>query len=288
MTVFGRDTVITCLQTLVFGPELARTALEVLAELQAKEDDPTHRRRARQDRARGPSRQGCPRLVRALLRDRRRDAALPDPALRGVAVDRRRCARPRPERAGAARARMDRQVRRPRRRRVRRVRAPRPSAGSTTSRGRTRGIRSASTTARWRSRRSRHARCRVTCTTRSDGIAELAREVWRDRELADRLEREAAELRERFDEAFWVEERGGYYALALDAREAEGRLALLEHRPPALERHRPAGTRRRGRRPADGRRAVVGLGRAHDVDAATPATTRSRTTTARSGRTTIR
>jgi hypothetical protein len=39
MTVFGRDTIITCLQTLLFGPELARTALEVLAELQAKEDD---------------------------------------------------------------------------------------------------------------------------------------------------------------------------------------------------------------------------------------------------------
>src|SRR5919198_5955197 len=35
MTVFGRDTIITCLQTLLFGPELARTALEVLAELQA-------------------------------------------------------------------------------------------------------------------------------------------------------------------------------------------------------------------------------------------------------------
>src|SRR5947209_1704800 len=41
MTVFGRDTLITCLQTLLFGPELARTALEVLAELQATEDDPT-------------------------------------------------------------------------------------------------------------------------------------------------------------------------------------------------------------------------------------------------------
>ena len=47
-------------------------------------------------------------------------------------------------------------------------------------------------------------------------MAELAREVWRDRELAERLEREAEELRERFDEAFWCEERGGYYALALD------------------------------------------------------------------------
>jgi glycogen debranching enzyme len=47
-------------------------------------------------------------------------------------------------------------------------------------------------------------------------MAELAREVWRDRELADRLEADAVRLRERFDDAFWCEERGGYYALALD------------------------------------------------------------------------
>src|SRR5204863_6352525 len=47
--------------------------------------------------------------------------------------------------------------------------------------------------------------------------AELARDVWRDRELAARLDREADELRRRFDEAYWVEERGGFYALALDA-----------------------------------------------------------------------
>ena len=40
MTVFGRDTIITCLQTLLFGPELARSALEALAELQSTEDDP--------------------------------------------------------------------------------------------------------------------------------------------------------------------------------------------------------------------------------------------------------
>ena len=31
-----------------------------------------------------------------------------------------------------------------------------------------------------------------------------------------RLEAEAAELQRRFDEAYWVEERGGFYALALD------------------------------------------------------------------------
>ena len=40
MTVFGRDTIITCLQTLLFGPELAVTALEVLGDLQATTDDP--------------------------------------------------------------------------------------------------------------------------------------------------------------------------------------------------------------------------------------------------------
>ncbi|HWC31543.1 MAG TPA: glycogen debranching N-terminal domain-containing protein, partial [Actinomycetota bacterium] len=40
MAVFGRDTLITCLQTFLFGPELARNALAVLAELQATEDDP--------------------------------------------------------------------------------------------------------------------------------------------------------------------------------------------------------------------------------------------------------
>jgi glycogen debranching enzyme len=46
-------------------------------------------------------------------------------------------------------------------------------------------------------------------------VAELAREVWRDAETAARLEREAAELRLRFDKAFWVEQRG-FYALGLD------------------------------------------------------------------------
>ncbi|HEY1478599.1 MAG TPA: glycogen debranching N-terminal domain-containing protein [Gaiellales bacterium] len=47
--------------------------------------------------------------------------------------------------------------------------------------------------------------------------AELAREVWGDVALAERLERDAAELRERFDRAFWVERgEASFYALALD------------------------------------------------------------------------
>jgi hypothetical protein len=46
-------------------------------------------------------------------------------------------------------------------------------------------------------------------------LAEIARRVWRDEGLADKLESDAAELRRRFDAAFWVEERG-FYALGLD------------------------------------------------------------------------
>jgi len=48
------------------------------------------------------------------------------------------------------------------------------------------------------------------------GLAEIARDVWREPELASRLEREAGELRAAFDKGFWVEERGGFFALALD------------------------------------------------------------------------
>jgi glycogen debranching enzyme len=46
--------------------------------------------------------------------------------------------------------------------------------------------------------------------------AELARRVWDDETTAMRLEREAAELRDRFDAAFWLPEHG-WYALGLDA-----------------------------------------------------------------------
>jgi glycogen debranching enzyme len=46
--------------------------------------------------------------------------------------------------------------------------------------------------------------------------ARLARQFWNDPAYADRLEREAAELKERFNRDFWVED-GEYYALALDA-----------------------------------------------------------------------
>jgi glycogen debranching enzyme len=46
--------------------------------------------------------------------------------------------------------------------------------------------------------------------------AALARRVWDDPALADRLEKEAADLKRRFNRDFWVE-KSGFYALALDA-----------------------------------------------------------------------
>jgi glycogen debranching enzyme len=46
--------------------------------------------------------------------------------------------------------------------------------------------------------------------------ARLARHVWHDEAFADQLEKEAADLKRRFNRDFWVED-GGYYAIALDA-----------------------------------------------------------------------
>jgi glycogen debranching enzyme len=50
--------------------------------------------------------------------------------------------------------------------------------------------------------------------------ARLARQVWGDPALAERLEREAAELKRRFNEDFWVADRE-YYALALDGEKRQ-------------------------------------------------------------------
>ncbi|HJT38125.1 MAG TPA: glycogen debranching N-terminal domain-containing protein [Actinomycetota bacterium] len=47
-------------------------------------------------------------------------------------------------------------------------------------------------------------------------IAELAERVWKDDDLAARLRRESDELAERFERDFWIDARGGYYALGLD------------------------------------------------------------------------
>jgi glycogen debranching enzyme len=46
--------------------------------------------------------------------------------------------------------------------------------------------------------------------------AEVAEEVWGDAPLAGRLREDARRLYDRFNERFWIDRRGGYYALALD------------------------------------------------------------------------
>ncbi|HEY6475409.1 MAG TPA: glycogen debranching N-terminal domain-containing protein, partial [Polyangia bacterium] len=47
--------------------------------------------------------------------------------------------------------------------------------------------------------------------------ARLAREVWNDPALSDRLEKEAADLKQRFNRDFWIPERN-FFALALDGQ----------------------------------------------------------------------
>jgi len=220
MTVFGRDTIVTCLQTLLFGPELAHSALEVLAELQATEDDPAidaepgkivHEiRRGKAASNWFSSYYGtidATPLYLILLSEVWRwtdDAALvrqfKEPALRALAwIDEY---------------------------------GDRDGDGFVEYQKRSEtGLDNQSWKDSWDSQRF------------SDGtvaqppiapvevqgyvfdakrrLAELAREVWRERELAERLEREAAELRERFDESFWSDDRGGYYVLALDGEKKQ-------------------------------------------------------------------
>ena len=97
-------------------------------------------------------------------------------------------------------------------------------------------------------------------------MAELAREVWRDNELSPSgsTARRKSSAR-RFDDAYWVEDRGGYYALALDGEKnrVDSLCSNIGHL--LWSGIVPPGAGRRGRRRADGRGALVGLGRADDV-----------------------
>ena len=111
-------------------------------------------------------------------------------------------------------------------------------AGSPTSRGRTPATRSASPTGALAPAPIAPCEVQGYVYDAKRRMAELAREVWRDRELAERLDAEAEELR-----ALRRGVLGGGARRLLRARarrrQAAGRLALLEHRPSALERDRP-------------------------------------------------
>ena len=69
---------------------------------------------------------------------------------------------------------------------------------------------------RSRASRARRASSRATPTTPRCAARAWRATIWKDAALADRLEREAADLKRRFNRDFWVED-GEYFALALDA-----------------------------------------------------------------------
>jgi glycogen debranching enzyme len=217
MTVFGRDTVITCLQTLIFGPELAHTALRALTELQAEHDDPRidaepgkiihELRRGRAAEVWFPRYYGtadATPLFLVLLSETWRwtgDDALVrelEPAMRmalrwidefgdldgdGFVEFLRRS---------------DHGLE---------VQSWKDSPDSQRF-------------ADGRIAQGPIASCEVQgyVYDAKRRCAELARVVLGDTALAERLERDADQLRANFDRAFWVQRAGGFYALALDGR----------------------------------------------------------------------
>jgi glycogen debranching enzyme len=214
MTVFGRDTLITCLQTLVFGPELSAAALRELAATQATEDDAQRdaepgkiiheMRRGKAARAWTDRYYGtvdATPLFLILLSEHWRwtDDPVLARELEGAARRALAWIDDYGDRDGDGFVEYERRARR--------------------------GIKHQS----WKDsnvsmvfRDGTFAEAPI-ASAEVQGyvydaklrLAELARGVWADEELAERLEHEAYELQRRFDDAFWVAD-GGYYALGLD------------------------------------------------------------------------
>jgi glycogen debranching enzyme len=214
MAVFGRDTLITCLQTMLFGPERAQTALETLAALQATEDDPSidaepgkivhevrHGKAARHWFARYYGSVDATPLFLVLLSEVWRWTddwtfvdGLKEPALAAL-----RWIDEFGDRDGDGFVEYQR-------------RTPRGIENQS--------WKDSSDSQRFHDGRLAEAPiapCEVQgyVYDAKRRTAELAREVWRDRELAERLDREADDLRARFDTAYWLPERD-CFALALD------------------------------------------------------------------------
>jgi glycogen debranching enzyme len=219
MTVFGRDTIITSLQSMLLGPELAVSALHALADLQSHVDDPAidaepgkilHELRAGRAAEKWFARyygtvDATP-LYLVLLSEAWRwtgDAELVrrlrDPALAALSwID---------------------------------DYGDRDGDGFVEYERRSHGLENQSWKDSGDSQRFHDGRFADAPIAPAEvqgyvydakrRLAEVAREAWGDTKLADRLEREAAELRRRFDEAFWVPDRGGFYALALDGNKEQ-------------------------------------------------------------------
>jgi len=230
MTVFGRDTEITSLQTLLLGPEVAVGALDALAELQADREDPAidaepgkivHEvRRGRAAEFWFPRYYGsidATPLFLVLLAETWRwtdDATLVtrlhEPALRALEwIDRYG------DRDGDGFVEY----------------GARADGGLLNQSWKDSGDSQRFRDGRLADPPIAPVEVQGYVYQAKVGLAELAREVWRDRTLADRLSAEAEALRARFDEAFWIEGRGGFYALALDAekRQVDSRCSNMGH-----------------------------------------------------------
>ncbi|HEX4747261.1 MAG TPA: glycogen debranching N-terminal domain-containing protein [Gaiellaceae bacterium] len=230
MTVFGRDTAITSLQTLLLGPEIAVGALDALTELQAREEDPTID--AEPGKIVHETREGrCaefwfPRyygsidstpLYLVLLAETWRwtdDASfaqrMREPAMLALEwIDRYG------DRDGDGFVEYSRMV----------------DSGLANQSWKDSGDSQRFNDGTFAEAPIAAVEVQGYVYDAKRSLAEVAREVWRDQGLADRLEAEAEELRRRFDEAFWVDERGGFYALALDGqkRPVDARSSNMGH-----------------------------------------------------------
>ena len=287
MTVFGRDTAITSLQTLLLGPELAFGALEALADLQAHEDDASidaepgkivhETREGRCAETWFPRYYGIGRL----------DAALPRAPRRDLALDRRLVVRAAPARpALLALQWIDRYGDRDGDGFVEYSRMVDSGLANQSWKDSGDSQRFHDGTLRQgadRGRRGAGLRLRRQARARGARAGGLARPRARRPARA-----QADELRARFDEAFWVEERGGFYALALDGdkQRVDSRCSNIGHL--LWSGIVAAGARRRRSSTSCSPRSCGPAGASARWRATRPRSTRSATTTAPSGRTTRR
>ena len=219
MTMFGRDSIFTSLQALPFTPELAATTLRALGDWQGVAARRLPRRGSRPHPPRDALRRddgvrGAAAL--AVLRRRRRDSALRRAARRVRALDRRPRARPRARGRGARCAQLDRRVRGPHGQRVHLV--PPPQRGDRAREPVLEGLVGLDLV-------PRRLAARVPARDlRAPGLRVRREGAWRTpraRDLEGRrssrttLERDAADLKRRFNRDYWVED-GEYFAIALD------------------------------------------------------------------------